>query len=289
MFWKKKQKPAAPESVERTQAPLAADVPAAQPSGMPIERQLSYRIGNLQGVGSRARQEDSFCFVNAMDVTAIREQGLLAVMADGMGGMADGKVASETVSASLRADFQSFDHGKDPAPQLRQAVLRASERVFQQLHGDGGSTVVVCLFYEQKLWFVSVGDSALYLLRGGELLRLNREQNLLGEGYLSAISMGSSDPTPAREDPEKHALTQFLGMDGLDELDGLLRPLQLADGDCFLLCSDGVSDVVPDELLLSCLSQDDPMRVCASLEEAVLNANNPYQDNYTALVVQCGY
>ena len=288
MFWKKKRKPSAPEPVESTQAPPSA-VPAPAEAAAPVQRQLSYRIGNLQGVGSRARQEDSFCFVNAMDVTAIREQGLFAVMADGMGGMADGKVASETVSASLRADFQSLDREADLSPQLQQAVCRASERVFEQLHGDGGSTLVACLFYQQKLWFVSVGDSALYLLRGGELLRLNREQNVLHEGYISAILRNSSDPTPARENPEKHALTQFLGIDGLSELDCLLRPLKLCDGDCFLLCSDGVSDVVPDEMIRTCLQQPDPTRICAALEEAVLNANNPYQDNYTALIVQCGY
>ena len=286
MFWKKKKKSPPCEPVDQTVAPSPAPAPAA---AVPVGRLISYRIGNLQGLGKRQRQEDAFCFVNAMDVTAMREEGLLAIMADGMGGMADGKLASETVTASLRADFQALDREGDLSGQLREAVFRAGSRVFEQLRGDGGSTVVVCLFFRQQLWFASVGDSALFLLRDGELLRLNREQNVLNEGYLDAICAGRTDPEPARSDPEKDALTQFLGMDGLEEVDCLLRPMKLHDGDCFLLCSDGVADMIPDELLLACMQQPAPAQICAALEEAVLNRNNPYQDNYTALVVQCGY
>ena len=57
-----------------------------------VQRQLSYRIANLQGVGARARQEDSFAVANAMDVSQIREQGLFFAVCDVMGGMKDGKL-----------------------------------------------------------------------------------------------------------------------------------------------------------------------------------------------------
>lgn len=287
MAWKKKNKRPT-EAVDKTVSP-GKTVPAAPQSEQILRRQLSYRIGNMQGVGRRNYQEDSFSFVNALDVTAIREKGLLAIMADGMGGMADGKLASQTVTETLREEFLRLAPWKDPVGQLRDSVIRAGEEVFAKLRGEGGSTVVVCLFFKEQLWFASVGDSALFLLRDGELLRLNREQNVLNEYYLDTVCRGSMNPIPARRNPEKDALTQFLGMPVLEEIDMLLRPLPLHEGDKLLLCSDGVADMVPDPLLRECMLLPEPTAICAALEQAVLAAGNPYQDNYTALLVQCGY
>ena len=287
-FWKRKQ--AVPEEEDRTVRPdESAAAPAEAPAPRAPARLLSYRVANLQGVGSRARQEDSFTFVNAMDVTQMRENGLLAIMADGMGGMQDGKAASETAIASLRADFQAMDRSGDIPGQLRESALRASERVYGLLGGEGGSTLIQCLFYREQLWFACVGDSALFLLRDGELCTLNRQHNVLHERYLDTIRARRMDPSYARDDPEKHALTQFLGMYGMDEVDVLLHSLPLHDGDRFLLCSDGVADMVPKDLLQQCMENESPDAVCASIEQAVLAANNPYQDNYTALFVQCSY
>lgn len=293
-LFKKKQAPAtapSPAPPAQSAAPAAerAPRPAAGQLAQPPRRLISYRIGNLQGVGSRERQEDSFAFVNAMDVTEMRRSGLLAVVADGMGGMRDGKVASEAVIASLREDFlKRLDRGGDIAGQLCDSVLRAGERVFHTLDGDGGSTVVACMFYEEQLWFASVGDSFLWLLRDGELLRLNREHNVMTERWAETIRRGGMDPEPGREDPEKAALTQFLGMDLVDDVDFLRRPMKLHDGDVLLLCSDGVGGVLTEETVRACLSNGVPEEMCAALERAVMLANNPYQDNFTALVIQCG-
>ncbi len=285
-WWKKKAKPEQEDRTVRPNDPTQA--PAEAVPRMPA-RLLSYRVANLQGVGSRPRQEDSFAFVNAMDVTRIREDGLLAILCDGMGGMQDGKVASETAIASLRADFQALDRAGDIPAQLYDSAVRASARVCDLLGGEGGSTLVLCLFYKEQLWFACVGDSSLFLLRDGELCTLNRQHNVLTERYLDTIRAKRTDPGYAREDPEKHALTQFLGMHGMDEADVLLHPFALHDGDRFLLCSDGVADMVPKDLLQECMEKNPPDAVCASIEQAVLAANNPYQDNYTALFVQCGY
>lgn len=267
---------------------MPASAPAVQKLSALPRRLISYRIGNLQGIGARERQEDSFAFTNALDVTDMKRMGLLAIVADGMGGMRDGKAASETAIASLRASFQAMDRQGNLAMQLSDSVLRAGESVFRALGGDGGSTLVECIFYEEQLWFASVGDSYLYLLRDGQLLRMNREHNVMTERYLDAIRQGSMDPAQGREEPEKAALTQFLGMDALDDVDCLRRPLRLHDGDVFLLCSDGVGGAVPEARVRECLSLRTPEEMCAALERAVAEAENPYQDNYTALIIQCG-
>ena len=214
---------------------------------------------------------------------------MLAVVADGMGGMRDGRVASETVISSIKADFQAMDRSGDLAGQLRRSVITAGRKVFDILGGDGGSTIVACVFYEEQLYCASVGDSFAYLYRDGQLLRLNREHNVQSEDYLEMIRSGGLDPDPARDDPEGPALTGFLGMENLREVDDLRRPLKLHDGDLLLLCSDGVAGVLSEDTMVSCLRKNTLEEMSIALDQAVQNENRRYQDNYTALIVRCGY
>lgn len=258
-------------------------------AAMNRELLLSYQVANLQGIGTRERQEDSFAFANVMDVTEIRKNGLLAVVADGMGGMKDGKQASETVIAGLKKDFEEMDRENDLAQQLCRSVFDAGEKVYGMLNGDGGSTVVACILFQEQLYFVSVGDSFLYLKRGQELIRLNREQNCQTRTYLETIRSGSMDPTEGQNHREKAALTQFLGMDEMDEMDYLRRPFPVKDEDVLLICSDGVGGVLTEQELLSCLCEDSPDRMCAAIEEKIWQHGETYQDNYTALIIKCGY
>ena len=251
---------------------------------------LSYQAANLQGIGKRSNQEDSFGFANVLDVTKIKNKGLLAIVTDGMGGMKGGKLASDTAVASLRNDFEAFDYSLDLAEQLEQSVFSASERIYGLLGGDGGSTLIACLFYKEKLYFASVGDSYLMLKRNGHLIHLNRKHNVMYDEYLSAVSRGSLDKTDAESDPEKHALTRFLGMDELEDFDISRRPLPVLDGDVFLLCSDGVGGVLSEQCIFDCLNNNTaPAQMCEQLEQNILITNKRYQDNYTALVVKCEY
>lgn len=250
---------------------------------------LTYRVANLQGLGTRARQEDSFAFANAMDVTEIRRRGMLAVMADGMGGLADGKQVSEKAVAGLLAGFNEMDRQGDLAAQLGQCVLDTSEDIYGRFEGAGGTTLVACIFFRETLCWVSVGDSFIYLKRGRKLYRLNREQNYRAQLYLEAIRAGRLDPGEANADPDGHRLCQFLGKDEVDELDLSIRPLPLQDGDMLLLCSDGVGGVLDENALLDCLGTGDPTQACAHIGERIQALGRRSQDNYTALVVACDY
>ncbi|MDO4262066.1 MAG: protein phosphatase 2C domain-containing protein [Eubacteriales bacterium] len=265
-------------------------------AGQPRERAadagrlLSYQAANLQGVGRRERQEDAFAFVNALDVTEIRRRGLLAVAADGMGGMQGGSFASGRAISVLREDFAGMDYEDSLSGQLEESVLRAGREIFSALGGNGGSTVIVCLLYEERLYFVSVGDSYLYLKRDGQLIRLNREHNVLHRQYLQEIRSGHVCASAVEPDRESAALTGFLGMESLEEMDVLRKPLPLKDGDVLLVCSDGVGGTLSEENLLSCLSEGCSAReMCARIEEGILRADRADQDNYTALVIRCAY
>ncbi len=246
-----------------------------------------YRVANLQGLGARTGQEDSFTVAGAFDAAMVQEKGLFFAVCDGMGGMKDGRLASETAIQSLRQSFQTMDRSQDLAPQLKQSVYQASAQVEARIWGEGGSTVVMGILYQDRLYYASVGDSFLYLLREGNLLRLNAEQNLLHQKYLESIREGSMDPLPLQDLPNGAALTGFLGMPGLDEVDCSVLPLPIDGGDVLLACSDGVGGVLSPEEIAEALQMPTAEEMCASLEEKIVSYNRPHQDNYTAIVIKC--
>lgn len=254
-----------------------------------VKRLLTYQVANLQEVGARNRQEDSFTFVNAFDVTEIKENGLLFVVCDGMGGMKDGKVASETAITSIRRSFNEMNRDADLAEQLKNSVYLAADEVEKRLEGDGGSTIVAGILFQEKLYYASVGDSFLYLKRGNQLYRLNREHNLCAQTYLESIRSGDIDPKAGRECPEAAALTQFLGMTGLSDVDCSVRPLPVKDGDVFLACSDGIGGVLKEEELLCALSLHSSQAMCQQIKQGIIAHAKKNQDNFTALVIKCLY
>ena len=237
-----------------------------------------YRVANLQGLGARTGQEDSFTVAGAFDAAMVQEKGLFFAVCDGMGGMKDGRLASETAIQSRSQDL---------APQLKQSVYQASAQVEARIWGEGGSTVVMGILYQDRLYYASVGDSFLYLLREGNLLRLNAEQNLLHQKYLESIQEGSMDPLPLQDLPNGAALTGFLGMPGLDEVDCSVLPLPIDGGDVLLACSDGVGGVLSPEEIAEALQMPTAEEMCASLEARIVSYNRPHQDNYTAIVIKC--
>lgn len=248
---------------------------------------LSYHVANLQGVGRRERQEDSFVVVNAIDDAKIREQGLFFAVCDGMGGMADGALASKTAASSLKNSFQIIDRTNNIAAQLKDSVYKASAEVESLIGGDGGSTVVAGMILDDSLYYVSVGDSFLWLYRDGCLYRLNCEQNLYHQHYMEEIQNGSIDPLDYQEQKEATAITGFLGMVGLEDVDHTLRPLPLRENDVLLACSDGVGGVLVEYDIMSSLSMPSEQDICKHIEQKLVDYGVPNQDNYTAIVIKC--
>ena len=261
--------------------------PRAYTTEEPLPHYLSYHGAQLQQTGTRARQEDSFAFANISDVTLMRERGLLAVVADGMGGMRDGKLASEAAIARIKADFENLDVTADIPSGLCDSMVRANDEIFATLGAQGGSTGIACVFYREGLYYASVGDSYLILKRGDSIYHLNRKQNMYTRLCLMAVRDGTMDRTAAENNPEKAALTGYLGMPQLRDIDYVLRPIPLLDGDVILICSDGVGGVLGEELLRECLSAATPREMCRMLHEAIVAAGRRHQDNYTALVIRC--
>lgn len=255
----------------------------------PPERLLSYQFANIQGIGTRNRQEDSFSQMNVLDVKKIKQEGILFTVCDGMGGMVDGKVASETAIDSIRTSFLEIDRRNDIAEQLVEAVFDAGNAVYRRLNGDGGTTIVACIIYDEKFYYASVGDSYLYLYRNGQLVRLNEMHNVCTCRYKEELQNGRFDPFQGRNDIEAEALTQFVGMYELGDVDYFRKPLTIHSGDIFLACSDGIGGAVEPSILKNCLNMSTPAEMCEKIEQEISTMNKSNQDNYTGVILKCLY
>ena len=238
------------------------------------ERPPALELANLQGLGCREEQQDAFG-ISRMD--RYEAEGLLAVLCDGMGGMAEGgKIATET-AAELVSLFPWEEDDFVP----RWARQR-SARVYRQFRGHGGTTLVAAQVKGDRLSFWCVGDSDLFLLREGKLYSLNTRQEYQNELILRALG-GAFPLEEAFLDPQAGALSEYIGKEEVHG-DCSRIPFPLLPGDALLLCSDGVSDTLTLKQLRQALGLP-PQACCDKLEREILLAQKPGQDNYTAIVI----
>ena len=262
-----------------------APEPVPEEPAAPAEGPLTLRIANLQGQGDRERQEDSFALVNPAHGELRDRQGLLALVADGMGGMEDGKAASQWAAERLPQLFQERETEDIPGWFYRSAHA-VSEEVFRQFGGRSGTTLVAVHIQGERLHWLSVGDSAIFLARNGGVFQLNREHTCLNRLFLQELEREVIEKERAISDPDAPRLTSFVGIDRLTEVDLSLRPLTLQRGDALLLCSDGISGVLTPPELLECMSLD-PEDGVRLLEGMVLEKNVMGQDNFTGILIAC--
>lgn len=251
----------------------------------PAEGPLAFLIANVQGQGERERQEDSFAVVNAADPELQKARGLLALVADGMGGMEDGKAASQWAAEYMLRLFRERET-EDIPDWFYRSVHAVSDSVFQRFAGRSGSTLIAVHIREERLHWLSVGDSGIFLLRGGGVFQLNREHTCLNRLFLQELEREPIEKERALSDPDAPRLTSFLGIDRLTEVDLSLRPLELQRGDALLLCSDGISGVLSPPELMECMSLE-PEEGARLLEQMVLEKNVIGQDNYTGVLISC--
>ena len=231
-------------------------------------------LANLQGIGSREEQQDAFG-ISRMD--RYEEEGLLAVLCDGMGGMAEGgRIAAETVS-ELVGIFPWADDSDIPG-----WISQRSNRVYQQFRGHGGTTLVAVLLKGNRLSFWCVGDSDLFLLREGKLYGVNIRQEYKNDLVLRALD-GAFPVEEAFHDSQAGALSEYMGKEEVN-CDYNRIPFSLRPEDVLLLCSDGISDTLTLKQIREALSLS-PQVCCDKLEEEILLTGKPDQDNYTAIVL----
>ncbi|CAA9540169.1 MAG: Serine/threonine phosphatase PPP [uncultured Solirubrobacteraceae bacterium] len=168
----------------------------------------------------------------------------LFVLADGMGGAQAGEVAS-------RMAVEGFDPGLpngNPAEALAQIIADANRRIHDSSVTDDrlagmGTTITAAYVGEEDVTIAHVGDSRAYLLRKGELTRLTRDHSLVGE----LVARGKLTEEQAEHHPQRSVITRALGPEPAVEIDTDVYPAR--EGDVFLLCSDGLTDMIPEAAL----------------------------------------
>ena len=242
---------------------------------------LTISCGTCQDIGKRSSQQDSFLLrkING---------GVIGVVADGMGGLKDGDLVSRKIVNTIDEACSTFS-----AEQLRgnlmAVVTRVNDEVNRMLGPNElykcGSTIVAALAEPHQFQWISVGDSRIYLYRTGLLLQLNREHNFEADLLLRAVNHQLSFQE-AKGNPKRRSVSSFIGMGTLKYVDEAQRPTRSMRGDRILICSDGVFNTLPEQEIERILGEyPEPNSAAERLKAAVLQANNPHQDNFTAVII----
>ena len=233
------------------------------------------------------------------DAILVDAERKLVVLADGMGGYQAGEVASQLAVDVVREDssdatLTESDLGRiDPETgisvamrQLRGAIEKANNRICsvargrEELNGMG-TTIVAARFYDGRVGIAHVGDSRCYRWRENVLEQLTRDHSYVQD----QLEKGLISEEEAKNSQQKNLITRALGIDAIAEAD--VQEFRTRPGDVYLLCSDGLSDLVDDQTIEAklCADPSPPERVKVLIDAA--NANGG-RDNISVIVVVVG-
>ncbi len=241
---------------------------------------ITVKAYKLHGQGARKDQQDCF---GVSPTEFVDKQGVLAVVADGMGGLEHGDQVSQ---AAASAALNGFFTVSGSAENVLLELLKKAVSAVDGLLGPGGlkrsgSTIVMGLLRDMKFSFVSVGDSRICLYRNGDLYKLNREHTYKYELAAQAVS-GSAQISDVYKHPKKGGLTSYLGMGDIKYVDMPTSPIDLHPGDKLVLMTDGVYNALTDSELAAALSDSAP---ADAVKKAVAAKGYTNQDNYTAVIL----
>ncbi len=217
-------------------------------------------------------------------------RGALLLVADGMGGAQGGGRASRLAVAAVTALVEEeWLTERTASPEgftgiLRRAVDAANRRVREAAGSDPslfgmGTTLTMAGLLDGGAYLVQVGDSRGYLLRDGRLVQLTRDQSMVQE----LLDAGAISEAEARTSPQRNVILQALGT--APGLEPVLGFQELRRGDHILLCSDGLSGLVPPEEIARILGEDRTLQArCADLIQAANDAGGP--DNITVVLAR---
>ncbi len=286
-----------PVSYSRTDADPGAvtrKIPGREPATLDLSKRKpartargacgSVQIGTSSVIGSRKSQQDA--------VFGYQSSGwALGIVCDGMGGLAGGEIASRVALESIADAWFAQSPVADIPDFFRREAASADQKVYSQTAADGsrmqaGTTVVAAVVRAGGLYWLSVGDSKLYFIRGQEIQSLNVEHNYrlelnnrLREGSMTAQEY-------AAEEYRAEALTSFLGIGSLSEMDVSPSAYPLQDGDLILLASDGLYRGLTEEEILAIVAKHgrDMQQAADALTAAVRGRKK--QDNTSVVILR---
>lgn len=213
--------------------------------------------------------------------------GLVAVVCDGMGGHVGGEVASHLAIETIRK-FLETNYFDDPRQAIIEACDAANEAIIDrtvekpELTGMG-ATCVMLIVRDGKVYYGSVGDSRIYLVRSKRITQLTVDQSYVQ----MLVDMGEITKEQAEHHPRKNEITNALGLDSMKPATVAEVPIDPEAGDCFILCSDGLSGMVPDNAILKIAADQQRMSQRDRVDALIsLAKKNGGLDNITCQIVE---
>jgi protein phosphatase len=238
-------------------------------------------IGSLSDVGrSRSNNQDNIGCVRFSD-----SRNILAVVADGMGGHQGGEVASRTAVETFQQKFSSYLTGNDYSQALMNAFIEANTAIYQlaqdsvELNGMG-TTLVALAVIDGSAYYANTGDSRLYLIRECKCTQLSQDHTVVAE----MVKGGLLTPEAAENHPDKHVITCAVGTRPDIKVEVSNAPLLIEMGDCFLLCSDGLYDLVKDVEITQIVTSNPAQEACKQLIDLANNLGG--YDNISVVVIK---
>ncbi len=251
--------------------------------------------------GETGKNNEDRLIVGAFRENASRAETVtLAMVADGIGGHAAGEIASDLAVRTVYEFLEKAPDSRDPLGVLQSALLAANQAIYERSRSEPqlagmGSTAVVALIVGRRLFVAHVGDSRMYLIREGRIRQLTVDHTWVQE----AISAGLLTPDDARKHPNRHVIRRYLGHNldtnpvdlGVQLVVGEApehmtrnQGMTLQDGDMLLLCSDGLTDLVEDDEILSAVLDHSPQEATDQL--VLLARQRGGFDNITIVLVK---
>lgn len=245
---------------------------------------LHYSIEQRSYIGKRESQEDAASFQSY-------DNGIFAILCDGMGGYSSGELASNEcvwiMSRIADALYTSYE------PLIRDLYLKqimdTNMRICSISDSGGvplgcGTTMISVVIRGDLMYYASVGDSHIYLIRNNYITLLNEEHNVLAE-LTKLESEGRVTHEYVKNFPNKSALTSYLGMKALTKIDTYKSPIRLELGDVIVLCSDGLYRTINDATIVNIINSNSSVADAADqLIETAKYINSVKQDNLTFII-----
>jgi len=232
---------------------------------------MNINLSYYTATGCRDQNEDAVSILEGSG-------GLLAVVADGLGGQARGEIASRQAVESINRLL----HNRIPQQALlADAIAQASNDIYsQQQPGSSMGTTIAVVWLGARCFAATAGDTRIYQFRDGRILFQSRDHTVAQ----LAVLAGELSPDAIRTSSDRNKLIRVLGQDEPPKAE--IHPLQVLPGDRFLICSDGFWGPVTEEAMLeTAQATQNAQQWLEQMQTIVLRSQDPRQDNHTAIAL----
>lgn len=238
-------------------------------------------------IGTRKYQQD-MAYVSG----SLYESGLTAgVLCDGMGGMEHGELVSTDVVDFFKSAFLLLREQQDNIPEfLEHVAYESNNMVLEKYTRQGigaGTTLASVVLNQDQLYWVSIGDSRIYIIRNHEIARLTRDHNYALQ-LDELVENGKLSQEEALMEPQREALISYIGAPTIDVIDLARTAFQLEREDLIVVCSDGLTKSLQDEKILEFFENPfgDLQESAHRLIATALDAGNEAKDNITVILIR---